>query len=206
MQQMAALGFCRGRVGGRGMLTLFRGLLSSQAFPGKEGQQRYFGHRPAHGPNHLATLDPATCLRELSSEPRTPMPASLRELLPDRPGKGKTGFSQTQEADFFPTDFPQPLPYKTGWSLSSRLRRRTLGQDGGLGICLSQWQGGSRSPAPKRSVIPASFLPPRPIPCLCQSRTCYSLRLVFAPPLASTSLRNSPLTATFTFFQTPRTI
>ena len=51
----------------------------------------------------------------------------------------------------FTTDFPQPLPYKTGWSLSSKLRRRTLGQDGGLGICLSQWQGGWHSP-PQREV------------------------------------------------------
>ena len=79
------------------------------------------------------------------------MPASLRELLPSRPGKGKEGFPYTKEADFFTTDFPQPLPYTTGWSLSSKLRRRTLGQDGGLGICLSQWQGGLHSP-PQREV------------------------------------------------------
>src|SRR4030095_3824441 len=50
-----------------------------------------------------------------------------RRALPSgRPGKGKAAFSQTQEADFFTTDFPQPLPCTTGWSLSSRLQRRPL--------------------------------------------------------------------------------
>jgi Transposase IS116/IS110/IS902 family len=143
--------FCGGRLGGGGMLALFWGLLSPQALRGQEGQQRYPGHRPADGPHHLATLDAESRLRELPHRPRTPMPASLRELLPGRPGKGKAAFSQSQEADFFTTDFPQPLRCTTGWSLSSKLRRRTLGQDGGLGICLSQWQGGLHSP-PQREV------------------------------------------------------
>jgi transposase len=101
--------FCGGRLGGGGMLALFWGLLSPQALRGQEGQQRSPGHRPADGPHHLATLDAESRLRELPHGPRTPMPASLRELLPGRPGKGKAAFSQSQEADFFTTDFPQPL-------------------------------------------------------------------------------------------------
>ena len=83
--------------------------------------------------------------------PKTPLPASLRELIPGWPGKGKQGFPQAKEANFLTTDFPQPLPCTTGWSLSSALRRRTLGQDGGLGICLSPWPGGLQSP-PQREV------------------------------------------------------
>jgi hypothetical protein len=86
-----------------------------------------------------------------------PMDQELRcrpvcgSFSPAGPAKGKAAFSQSQEADFFTTDFPQPLRCTTGWSLSSKLRGRTLGQDGGLGICLSQWQGGLHSP-PQREV------------------------------------------------------
>ena len=56
-------------------------------------------------------------------------------------------------------------------------------------------------PAPKRSVIPVSSLPPGSSLASAGAEHAIFSPLVFARPLASTSLGNSPLTATFTFFQ-----
>ena len=121
------------------------------------------------------------------------MPASLRELIRGRPGKGKEGFPQAKETDFFKRDFPQPLPCTTGWSLSSKLRRRTSGQDGGLGICLSSWQEASTARPKEKSdpsIVPSSQAYPLALSKQGQVllRLLSNLSSVFANSLAKISL------------------